>query len=136
MDLRTILAISGQPGLYKYVAQSANGVIVESLTDSRRFNAPASAKVSSMGEISIFTDEGDVPLADVFTAMYAHTKGQQGPSPKADPAELKKLFAAVLPEYDRDRVHTSDMKKIVSWFNTLVANGMTEFKLEEEPKEE
>ncbi len=135
MELKKILAISGQPGLYQFVAQSVNGVIVESLADGRRLNAPASAKVSSMGEISIFTDTDDVPLAKVFEALYAHTGGKPSINPKADPAELKKLFAAILPDYDRDRVHVSDMKKVVGWFNTLVENGMTEFKLDEEEEE-
>lgn len=136
MELKKILAISGQPGLFEYVAQSANGVIVESLIDGHRMNAPASSKVSSMAEISIFTDTDDVSLAKVFEALFAHTGGKETISPKSDPAELKKLFAAILPDYDRDRVHVSDMKKVAAWFNLLVAKGMTEFKLDEEPQEE
>ncbi len=131
MELRKILAISGYPGLYRYVAQGNNGVIVESLVDGHRMNASASSKVSSMGEIAIFTDTEDVPLAKVFEALYAHTEGKQTISPKSDPAELKKLFSAVLPDYDRDRFHVSDMKKVVSWFNALVEHGMTDFKLDD-----
>ena len=75
MELKEILAISGQPGLYKYVAQSTNGVIVESLLDGRRMNASASSKVSSLTEISMFTEGEDIALADVFTKIYAHTGG-------------------------------------------------------------
>ncbi|MDR2885773.1 MAG: DUF5606 domain-containing protein [Rikenellaceae bacterium] len=135
MELKKILAISGQPGLYKFVAQSKNGVIVESLADGRRTNAPASSKVSSMAEISIFTDTDDVPLAKVFEAIFAHTGGKPTIEAKSDAGELKKLFAAILPDYDRDRVHVSDMKKVVAWFNILVGQGMTEFKLDE-PEEE
>jgi hypothetical protein len=134
-DLKKILAISGQPGLFSFVAQSANGVIVESLADGHRINAPASSKVSSMGEISIFTDSDDVPLAKVFEALYAHTGGKPAIGHKSDPAELKKLFAAILPDYDRDRVHVSDMKKVVSWFNILIDKGMTEFRIDEEQTE-
>lgn len=135
MELQKILAISGQPGLYRFIAQSPNGVIVESLSDKRRMNVPASSKVSSMGEISIFTDTEDVPLAKVFESLLSLTEGRQAISHKEDPAKLKALFAKALPDYDRDRVHVSDMKKVVMWFNTLIENGITDFSLEE-PKEE
>lgn len=123
MELKEILAISGQPGLYKYVAQSSRGVIVESLLDGRRMNAAASAKVSALTEISIFTEAEDMPLADVFTRIYDHAQGGQAISHKEDPAKLKEYFAAVLPEYDRERVHVSDIKKIFSWYNILVGAG-------------
>ncbi len=132
MELQKILAISGQPGLWEFVAQSTSGVIVESLADGRRMNVPSSAKVSSMAEISIFTDSADVPLVQLFEAMYKHTEGKSAIDHKADPQQLKALFAAVLPDYDRDRVHVSDMKKVVQWFNALVAKGMTDFSVKEE----
>jgi len=128
MELKEILAISGQPGLYKYVAQSTNGVIVESLLDGRRMNASASSKVSSLTEISMFTEGEDIALADVFTKIYAHTGGKEAISPKEAPEKLKAAFAEVLPEYDRDRVHVSDMKKCFAWYNILVRAGFTEFK--------
>ena len=136
MELKEILAISGQPGLYKYVAQSTNGVIVESLLDGKRMNASASSKVSALTEISIFTEGDDLPLADVFTNIYNHTGGKEAISHKEAPEKLKAAFAEVLPEYDRDRVHVSDMKKCFAWYNTLVQAGFTEFKLpvEEEAK--
>jgi len=135
MELREILAISGQPGLYKYIAQSARGIIVESLADGRRFNAPASSRVSSLTEISVYTEGDDIPLAEVFTRIYAHTGGKQAVSPKETPEKLKAAFAEALPEYDRERVHVSDIKKCFAWYNTLVAAGFTEFKLPEEPQE-
>ena len=135
MELREILAISGQPGLYKYVAQSARGIIVESLADGRRFNAPASSRVRSLTEISVYTEGDDIPLAEVFTRIYAHTGGKQAVSPKETPEKLKAAFAEALPEYDRERVHVSDIKKCFAWYNTLVAAGFTEFKLPEEPQE-
>lgn len=135
MELREILAISGQPGLYKYVAQSARGIIVESLADGRRFNAPASSRVSSLTEISVYTEGDDIPLAEVFTRIYAHTGGKQAVSPKETPEKLKAAFAEALPEYDRERVHVSDIKKCFAWYNTFVAAGFTEFKLPEEPQE-
>ena len=129
MELKEILAISGQPGLYKYVAQSARGVIVESLLDGRRMNASANARVSALSEISMFTEGDDIALADVFTRIYAHTGGQPAIDPKSSPEALKAAFAEVLPEYDRDRVHVSDIKKCFSWYNLLVGVGFTEFKL-------
>lgn len=134
MELREILAISGQPGLYKYVAQSTRGVIVESLLDARRFNVPASSRVSALTEISVYTEGDDMPLAEVFTRIYAHTGGKQTVGPKEAPEKLKAAFAEVLPEYDRERVHVSDIKKCFAWFNALVAAGFTEFKLPEEPQ--
>lgn len=129
MELKEILAISGQPGLYKYVAQSVRGVIVESLADGHRMNASATAKVSALTEISMFTEGDDIPLAEVFTKIYAHTSGKEAINPKEAPEKLKAAFAEVLPEYDRDRVHVSDIKKCFAWYNTLVQAGFTEFKL-------
>ena len=131
MELKEILAISGQPGLYKYVAQSTKGVIVESLLDGRRMNASASSKVSALTEISIFTEGDDLPLADLFTAIYDHPGGKEAISHKEAPEKLKAFFAEVLPEYDRERVHVSDMKKVFAWYNILLGAGFTEFKLPE-----
>lgn len=135
MELKDILAISGQPGLFKFIAQSTNGVIVEALADGKRMNAPASSKVSSMGEIAIFTEGEDVPLAQVFENMFKYAEGKQTISPKSTPDQMKALFKEVLPDYDRDRVHVSDMKKVITWFNILVESGMTEFKIEEAEEE-
>lgn len=129
MELKEILAISGQPGLYKYVAQSSHGVIVESLVDGKRMNASSTAKVSSLTEISMFTEGEDIALAEVFTKIYAHAGGKEAVDPKVDPAKLKAAFAEVLPDYDRERVHVSDIKKCFAWYNTLVKAGFTEFKL-------
>ena len=123
MELKEILVISGQPGLYKYVAQSTNGVIVESLLDGKRMNASASSKVSAL------------PLADVFTNIYNHTGGKEAISHKEAPEKLKAAFAEVLPDYDRDRVHVSDMKKVFMWYNILLGAGFTEFKLPETEEE-
>jgi hypothetical protein len=131
MELKDILAISGQPGLFKYVAQSQRGVIVESLLDGKRMNAAATARVSALTEISMFTEGEDIPLAEVFTKMYAYTEGKQALSHKEADAKLKEFFGAVITDYDRERVHVSDIKKAVAWFNLLVAAGMTEFTLPE-----
>lgn len=131
MEFKDILAISGQSGLFRFVAQSARGVIVESLVDGKRSNASASSKVSALTEISIFTDGDDLPLAEVFTRLYAHTGGKEAISHKEQPEKLRACFEEVLPEYDRERVHTSDIKKVFAWYNLLVRAGFTEFKLPE-----
>ena len=111
------------------MAQSTRGVIVESLLDGRRMNAAANAKVSALTEISMFTEGDDIPLAEVFTKIYAHTGGKEAISPKESPERLKAAFAEVLPEYDRDRVHVSDIKKCFAWYNILVGAGFTSFEL-------
>lgn len=129
MEFKDILAISGMPGLYKYVAQSTRGIIVESLSDGKRLNASGSARVSALSDISMFTEGEDIPLAEVFTRMYAHTGGKEGLSHKETPERIKAYFAEIVPDYDRDRVHVSDMKKALSWFNILVGAGFTEFKV-------
>ncbi len=135
MEFKDILAISGQPGLYKYVAQSSNGVIVESLVDGKRMNASASSRVSALSEISMFTEGDDIPLANVFANIYEYTGGKEAVSPKETPEKLKAYFAEILPDYDRERVHVSDMKKAFSWYNLLISVGITEFKLPEETAE-
>ncbi len=132
MELKEIIAISGQPGLFKYVAQSSRGVIVESLADGKRINAAMSSKMSLLTEISMFTEGEDIALADVFTKIYEKAGGKEYISHKESPEKLKEAFAAVLPEYDRERVHVSDIKKCFSWYNILVGAGFTEFKLPED----
>ena len=135
LKLKDILAIAGQPGLFKFVARSSNGVIVESLSDHKRMNATGTAKVSSMAEIAIYTYEEDMPINEVFTNLYNHTGGKTAISHKSEPQLLKALIAEVIPEYDRERVHVSDMKKVVMWYNALVEAGMTDFTIDE-PEEE
>jgi hypothetical protein len=136
MDLRKILAIAGYPGLYQYVAQGRNGIIVESLEDKKRTNIPSSAKVSALGEIAIYTDEEEVALRQVLLNIKEKMSG--GPAldaKKASNDQLRKAMEEVLPSYDRDRVYTSDMKKLFSWYNILQQNDMLEFDPEEEAEE-
>ena len=135
MELKDILAISGQPGLYKFVAQSMRGVIVESLVDGKRMNAAATSRVSALTEISMFTEGEDIALADVFTNIWNYTEGKEAISHKESAEKIKEEFAKVLPEYDRERVHVSDMKKCFAWYNLLVQAGFTEFKLPETESE-
>ena len=131
MEFKDILAISGMPGLYKYVAQSTRGIIVESLADGHRSMASATSRVSALSEISMFTEGEDIALADVFTNIWNYTGGKEAISHKESADKIEAEFAKVLPEYDRDRVHVSDMKKCFAWYNILVNAGFTEFKLPE-----
>lgn len=125
------MAISGQPGLYKYVAQSMRGVIVESLLDGKRMNVSSNARVSALTEISMFTEGEDIALADVFTNIWNYTEGKEAVSHKESANKIIEEFGNVLPDYDRERVHVSDMKKCFAWYNILVKAGFTEFKLPE-----
>ena len=137
MKLQDILTISGEPGLYQYIASSRNGIIAESLiTGARKNFSGTHARVSSLAEISIFTEDEDVTLSQVLTDLYAHTKGEQTISHKASEKELRELFEVVIPGYDRERFHLSDMRKVAQWFNLMVGAGMTDFSIEEIAEEE
>ncbi len=142
MDLKNILSISGKSGLYKNIGQSKSGVIVESITDGKRFPAFAHERISSLAEISVFTHGEDVPLADVFRKVFDKYEGKEVLDAKSNGAELRAFMLEVLPDYDEERVYTSDIKKLVTWYNLLVAGNMMEFtdeetsQPEEEPSEE
>lgn len=135
MEFKDVLAISGMPGLYKFVARSTNGIIVESLADGKRMNATATSRVSALSEISMYTYGEDVSLASVMTSMHNRYNGGQALSHKESAEKLKSAFAEVLEDYDRERVHVSDIKKVFAWYNILNALGFTEYKLPDEDEE-
>ena len=118
-DLSRILAISGQSGLFNYISSSRTGVIVESLADKKRSNVAASGKVTSLADISIYTDDEEVKLQQVFLNLKEVLGEADAPTSKAAPEELKALFEKALPTYDRDRFYVSHMKKVVDWYNAL-----------------
>ncbi|MCF8336146.1 MAG: DUF5606 domain-containing protein [Bacteroidales bacterium] len=135
--LKDILAISGYSGLYKYLKKSRNGVIVENLETKKRMNADPTARINSLEDISIYTENGDMELKEVFKAIHEHEEGGKSLNPKkAKGSELKQYFAEVIPEYDEERVYTSDIKKILTWYNTLQALDMLDFENSEEQEEE
>eukprot|EP00736_Rhodelphis_marinus_P002502 Rmarinus@m.27843 len=137
MNLSGILAISGFPGLFKLVSQMKSGLVVESIVDGKRMPAYATNKILALEDISIYTDEDDVPLADVFALIAKKNDGKATVNPKkASVDELKKELAAVLPDYDRDRVYNSDLKKLFQWYNLLAENGLLIEEEVEEVKEE
>lgn len=124
MKLKDILSISGEGGLFKFVAQGKNAIIVEHLETKKRTAAHATAKVSSLEDISIFTEQEDVSLSKVFDRMHEKENGGAAISHKSSAGELKEYFAEVLPDYDRDRVYVSDIKKLVNWYNILQSLDM------------
>ena len=113
------MAISGQSGLFNYVSSSRTGVIVEALADKKRSNVAASGKVTSLADISIYTDDEEVKLQQVFLNLKEVLGEADAPTSKAAPEELKALFEKALPTYDRDRFYVSHMKKVVDWYNAL-----------------
>lgn len=127
--LKTILAISGKPGLYKLISQAKNMLIVENIADKKRMPVYASDKVISLGDIAMYTDAEEVPLATVLESVKKKENGAevQFDYKKASSDELHGFMAEVLPNYDRDRVHTSDIKKLIQWYNLLVSSGETDF---------
>lgn len=132
MKLKDILAISGKGGLYKFVSQGRNGIIVESYEDKKRTVVHSSAKVSALEDIAIFTETEEVPLADVFKILYEKENGKETISHKSSPEELKALLQEILPDYDKERVYVSDIKKLVQWYNMLLKYDL--LKPEEEDK--
>jgi len=127
--------VAGKPGLFKLIAQNKGGVVVENLLDGKRTSIPATANVSSLGDIAIYTYEEEVPLRDVFKAMAAVTEGKQALSHKSSKNELEDFFGEVLPKFDQERVYASDIKKVVQWFNILVKNDLLAMLDEEEAVE-
>ncbi|MBU8891737.1 MAG: DUF5606 domain-containing protein [Bacteroidales bacterium] len=133
--LKDIMSISGYGGLFKFISQGRTGVIVESLEDKKRMNASATAKISALEDIAIFTETEDLPLKDVFKKIFEKENGGVSIKHKSSADELKSYFAEVLADYDRDRVYVSDIKKVVNWYNILHKLELLNFEEEEEKKD-
>ena len=130
-DLSKILSISGQHGLYRYLAQARGGAIVESLSDGKRTVAGANNRITTLADISIYTMAEEVKLKDVFLKIKEVLGDAAAPSPKADAEELKSLFKKALPDYDGDRFYVSHMKKVAEWYNELREKASLDFVEEE-----
>jgi hypothetical protein len=131
MNLKDIMAISGEPGLFRFKAQGKNAIIVEDIETGRRSSAFASSRVSSLEDISIFTDKEDMPLAKVLDKIYELEKGGAAPDSKSSADQLKAYFETVLPEYNKEKVYASDIKKVIQWYNLLHKMGLL---IREEPE--
>jgi hypothetical protein len=127
--LKKILSISGKSGLFELISQGRNMLIVESLSTHKRQPAYSNEKILSLGDIAMYTEEGEVPLAEVLLSMKKKEEGKTVSIDlkKADKEELGEYLATVLPNYDRTMVYPSDIKKLISWYNILVEAGKDDF---------
>ena len=137
MDLSNILSITGKGSLYKLISRAPNSFIVEGLEDGHRFPAFSHDGVATLDNIAIFTEDEEVSLQSVFQSIFKKENGQKIVVPKDNNA-LKTYFGEVLPNYDRDRVYMTHVRKLIQWYNILINEGITEFKPsdDEEVKEE
>lgn len=133
MDLSKIMSISGKNGLFKLISQGKNNFIVESLEDGKRVPAFSHDGIATLDNISIFTEEEDVSLTSVFQAIFKKENGNPVPSSINDNTSIKKYFQEVLPNYDKERVYVSNIKKVISWYNLLIKYNLIDI---EEPQAE
>ncbi|MFC4665162.1 DUF5606 domain-containing protein [Falsiporphyromonas endometrii] len=135
--LKKILSISGKPGLFRLVSQGHNSIIVESLDNGRRNAVYANERIISLGDISMYVEDGDKPLGEVLQALYDLQEGKpvENAIIKGSKEEIFDLFEKILPDYDRDRVYQNDVTKLLKWYNALLRNNITEFTEPEEEKE-
>ena len=134
--LKEILAITGKPGLFKIVSHNGKTLIVEDLQSKKRFPVSARDRVVSLGDIAMYTDSDDKPLGEILDIIYSNEKGEKINVKEVIATNgLKSQFEKYVADFDKDRVHDSDIKKLFSWYNLLVDNGFTKF-TEEEKKDE
>ena len=140
MSIQKILAISGKPGLYELKVQTRTGFVAESLLDGKRITVSMRSNVSLLSEIAVYTYSEEVRLAEVFKAIATKENDGATISHKEEDAKLKGYFREILPEFDEDRVYTSDIKKIFNWYNLLQPKGLVTLeelsKVEEKPAQE
>ena len=137
MGLEKILSVAGKPGLYKLITQTRTGFVAESLLDGKRITVSLRSSVSVLSEIAIYTLEEEVPLREVFQKIQTKENGGKTTvGHKDEKIKLEEYFFEVLPNYDEDRVYVSDIKKIIQWYNILVANEITDFSDDKEEKGE
>jgi len=123
MEFSKIISVTGKPGLFQVISQSKNAIIAESLTDKKRLAINATQNVSLLENIAIYTYEEDMPLLNVFKAISEKTEGKKALSHKESGNKLTSFFTEVLPNYDDERVYTSNIKKVIQWFNLLIESG-------------
>lgn len=131
--LKEILSISGKPGLFKLISQGKNVYIVESLVDEKRIPVYTKDKVVALGDIAVYTETEEIPLVAVFNNIKIKESGEPiNFQSNIQPIELRAYFEQILPDYDKDKVYPSDMKKIMNWYNILLAAGISNFEQTEE----
>ncbi|MDR2383244.1 MAG: DUF5606 domain-containing protein [Prevotellaceae bacterium] len=136
-DLQKIVSISGQPGLYKYLSQARHGIIVESIKDGKRTCVSASAKINSLAEITVYSNnDDDLFLKEIFLKIKAKTNGEKAISHKSSPEELMAYFEEVVPECDKEKVYPYHVKKMIEWYNLLQEYQLLDFEEEQKQEEE
>ena len=130
INLKKVLSISDYPGLYLLISESKNGVIVESITDKKRTCMSPRARISSLSDIAVYTDSGEIKMQEVLERIKALPAETAIPPAKSDPKLLQKFFEQAIPDYDRERFYTSHMKKVVEWFRLLKENDSLDFETE------
>lgn len=135
-DLAKTLSISGQHGLFLYIAQARNGAIVEALSDKKRSVADAKSRITTLADISIYTSEGETKLQEVLLSLKRIIGDSEAPTSKSDTKVLKELFAKAVPNYDEERFYVSHMKKIIDWYNELAKYASFDFVDPEKDTEE
>ncbi|MDR1584329.1 MAG: DUF5606 domain-containing protein [Prevotellaceae bacterium] len=127
-DLQKIVSISGQPGLYKYLSQARHGIIIENIKDGKRACIPASAKISSLAEITVYTNNGDdLLLREILLKIKEKTNGEKAISHKSPIEELMAYFEEIVPEYDKKKVYPHHVKKMIEWYNIMQENQLLDF---------
>jgi hypothetical protein len=128
-DLKKILSVSGYSSLFAFVGKTKNGIVAENINDKKRTAFGESAKVSALSDVSVFTNTEELPLIEVVEKIKEKESGNaiNMEVKKADPEIIKKYFEELLPDYDRDRLYVSHMKKIMDWYNQLQNNDMLDF---------
>ena len=130
MEFNKIIAITGKPGLFEILTQTKNSLIVQSLIDKKRLSINATQNVSLLENIAIYTYEEEVPLITIFKSMFEKEEGKEAINHKESGKKLAEYFEEVLPNYDTERVYTSNIKKIIQWYNSLIAIGFDFSKVE------
>lgn len=134
MELKDVISVPGMSGLFKVVAQSKNGIIIESLVDEKRSSVSTTQRISSLVDIAVYTKHEDLPLKEVLKKIQETDGGKLAVDPKADPKMLKDYFKKIVPDFDEERVYVSDIKKILTWYELL--NGKIDFTVKDEVDEE
>ncbi|MDX1828423.1 MAG: DUF5606 domain-containing protein [Lutibacter sp.] len=136
MELKDIVAINGKPGLFEIKAQSKGGIIVQSLLDDKKFPITAMHNISALNEISIYTYEEEIPLRIVFKTIGEKENGKEAISHKENGKVLTSYFREILPNFDEERVYTSNIKKVIQWYNLLASTNFDFSAISEEETEE
>lgn len=135
-NLAKIITVSGQHGLYEYVAQARNGIIAETLAEKKRVSFDGHSRVNTLADIAIYTSKGEMKLQEVFLALKEALGDAAAPTSKSSSDELKSLFKKAIPEYDEDRFYVSHMKKVIDWYNEIVSFASLDFEDPEAAQEE